>query len=111
MTERLTFELPASVLEKLVERAALIVLERLAAAAPPASRFVTVFEAAELLRCRRQRVDDLLSQRRLSRFKEGGRTLVSRAEVEALVLEESARRVASALPRASGNGSGSGVAG
>jgi hypothetical protein len=31
----------------------------------------------------RQRVDDLLSQRRLSRIKDGARTLVSRAELEA----------------------------
>lgn len=46
------------------------------------SPYLTVFEAAELLRCRRQRVDDLLSQRRLSRLKDGSRTLVSRVEVE-----------------------------
>jgi excisionase family DNA binding protein len=56
---------------------------------------LTCAEAAELLRCKRQRIDDLLSAGRLSRFKEGGRTLVSRAEVEALV---SAERVAQVLP-------------
>ena len=47
-------------------------------------RFLTVAEAASVLRCKPQRVYDLLSQRRLSRVKEGGRTLLLRDEVEAL---------------------------
>lgn len=47
------------------------------------SPYLTVPEAAGLLRASRQRVDDLLSQRRLTRYKDGTRTLVSRAEVEA----------------------------
>jgi excisionase family DNA binding protein len=46
------------------------------------SPYLTIPEAAELLRCSRQRVDDLLSQRRLRRFKDGSRTLVARAEIE-----------------------------
>jgi excisionase family DNA binding protein len=44
---------------------------------------MTIPEAAEYLRCSRQRVDDLLSQGRLTRIKEGRRTLVARAEIEA----------------------------
>ena len=52
--------------------------------APSTSRLVTVEEAAGLLRCKPQRVYDLLSQRRLSRVKEGGRTLLLRDEVEGL---------------------------
>jgi excisionase family DNA binding protein len=71
------------VVEAVVER----VLERLrntgvAAAAANESPYMTVAEAAGYLRCARQRVDDLLSQRRLTRIKEGSRTLVLRAEVE-----------------------------
>jgi excisionase family DNA binding protein len=46
---------------------------------------MTIPEAAEYLRCSRQRIDDLLSQRRLRRYKDGSRTLVSRAEVEVYV--------------------------
>jgi len=58
------------------------------------SPYMTIEEAAEYLRCgydededgtrrvKRQRVDDLLSQRRLTRIKDGSRTLVSRTEVE-----------------------------
>jgi excisionase family DNA binding protein len=45
--------------------------------------YMTVPEAAEYMRCRRQRVDDLLSAQKLERYKDGRRTLVSRAEVEA----------------------------
>jgi excisionase family DNA binding protein len=48
----------------------------------PLSPYMTVVEAADYLRCSRQRVDDLLSQRRLTRHKDGSRTLVSRAEIE-----------------------------
>jgi excisionase family DNA binding protein len=47
-----------------------------------ASPYMTVVEAAAYLRCDRQRIDDLLSQRRLTRHKDGTRTLVSRAELE-----------------------------
>lgn len=47
------------------------------------SPYLTIDEAAIYLRCRRQRIDDLLSQRRLSRIKDGARTLISRAELEA----------------------------
>ena len=69
--------------KRLVDRVA--ALERCLAAEESwqsESPYLTVVEAAELLRCRRQRVDDLLSQRRLARYKDGSRTLVSRAEVE-----------------------------
>jgi excisionase family DNA binding protein len=43
--------------------------------------YMTVQEAAGYLRCSRQRIDDLLSQRRLTRFKDGSRILVSRSEL------------------------------
>ena len=50
---------------------------------PDESPYLTIEEAAAYVRCRRQRVDDLLSQRRLSRIKDGSRTLIARAELEA----------------------------
>ena len=86
----LKLELPAELVESIARRAAEIVLERLGA--PPAeSEFLTVEEAAELLRCghddegrvKRQRVYDLLSDGRLERFKDGSRVLVRRADVVA----------------------------
>lgn len=102
----LSLTLNDGVLEAIAQRAAELVLERMPAPSP--GRFVTVPEAAELLRCKRQRVDDLLSQRRLSRFKEGGRTLLDRAEVEALVQVD---RVARPLPTGAAGSMARGVAG
>ena len=55
------------------------------------SPYMTVAEAADFLRCKRQRVDDLLSSGRLTRHKDGTRTLVSRAEIEAYVRGERPR--------------------
>ena len=55
---------------------------------PPATGpYMTVPEAAEFLRCSRQRIYDLLSARRLARHKDGSRTLVLRAELERYVQE------------------------
>jgi excisionase family DNA binding protein len=56
-----------------------------AAQAAPSSPYMTISEAAAFLRCSRQRVDDLLSQGRLHRFKDGARTLVKRDEIAAYV--------------------------
>jgi len=69
--------------------AALRALDSAIAAASP---LMSIPEAADHLRCRRQRIDDLLSARRLTRYKDGRRTLVLRAEVEALPILESAAR-------------------
>ena len=52
-------------------------------ASPAGPDLMTVPEVATMLRCRRQRVDDLLSDGRLPRVKEGRRTLVPRSAVEA----------------------------
>jgi excisionase family DNA binding protein len=71
-------------LSALLEQVASLVLERLPKAEPP-SPYLTTLEAAEFLRCSRQRIHDHLSAGRLTRLKEGRRTLVWRGEVEALV--------------------------
>jgi excisionase family DNA binding protein len=49
----------------------------------PASPYMTIVEAADYLRCSRQRVDDLLSSRRLARVKDGARTLIRRTDLDA----------------------------
>ena len=69
-------------------------LERLLADAcsSAASPWMTVVEAAEYMRCRRQRVDDLLSKGRLTRHKDGARTLVARAEIDTYLAGESPNR-------------------
>lgn len=55
------------------------------------SPFFTIPEAADYLRAKRQRVDDLLSAGLLTRIKDGGRTLLLRAEVEQYVLSTARR--------------------
>jgi excisionase family DNA binding protein len=69
--------------DQIARRAAQIVLAQLEQPSPAAvSPFLTIAEAAEYARCKRQRIDDLLSARRLTRYKDGRRTLISRAELD-----------------------------
>ena len=94
MTEPLSFQIPAQVLDAVASRAADIVLERLQAepnTSEVTSPYLTIREAAVLLRCSRQRIDDLLSQRRLTRHKDGSRTLVLRAEIQEHLRHEERR--------------------
>lgn len=89
-------------MDELVERVADRVLERLGgvAAAEPASEFLTVDEAAAVLRSSRQRVYDLLSDGRLTRHKDGSRVLISRAELVAHLCPNGARhRMGSGVAR------------
>ena len=65
-------DLPDHVLDDLVERVTARVLEQLDASRAEAE-LMNVREAAEFLRCSRQRVYDLLSDGRLERFKDGSR--------------------------------------
>jgi excisionase family DNA binding protein len=95
--------LPDDVLEQIAKRAAEIVLEQQAAAAP-LSPYLNVDEAAEYLRCDRQRIYDLLSARRLSKKKDGSRVLLLREELDAYI------GVAPLLPPGSRSGSGRRVA-
>lgn len=82
----LKITLPPEVLEQLIEQVTAQVVERLktAQSAPP-PKMLTVKQAAGYLGAKPQRIYDLLSQRRLTRYKDGGRTLVSREELEAHV--------------------------
>jgi excisionase family DNA binding protein len=91
-----TFDFPDELLEAIAARAAQLVLERVQPAPGPVSAYLSVDEAAELLRAKPQRVYDLLSARRLTRFKDGARVLVSRTELENYL----AGRVAPVLPPA-----------
>jgi excisionase family DNA binding protein len=90
MTE-LRFDLPDAILEAVAERAAELVLERLGAPLATESEFLSVDEAAGILRASKQRVYDLLSDGRLERFKDGSRVLVRRADVVAHLLPTASR--------------------
>lgn len=96
MSEPFTVSVPDGFLDAVAERAAEIVLSRLALEqAPPDSPFLSVDEAAAYLRSKRHRVYDLLSSGRLTRHKDGSRVLVSRAELDAHLASNG---VAHALP-------------
>ena len=86
----LLLKLPEALIKEIADHAAAIVLERLEAPRTQ-SEFLTVPEAAELLRAKPQRVYDLLSAGRLERFKDGSRVLVRRADVVAHLLPSGAR--------------------
>ena len=79
-------ELLEPLAQAIAERAAELALERLPA---PASlpEYLTVEEAADYMRCRRQRVYDLLSSRRLPRHKDGRRVLLRRSEIDAYLAD------------------------
>ena len=81
----LALAIPDEFLERIAQRAAELLAERQRPAAP---ELLTVDETADMLRCKRQRVYDLLSQGRLPHLKDGSRVLVRRADVLAY-LEDS----------------------
>ena len=80
----LSVTVPPELLEAIAERTAEIVLERVRAEARATRepKFLSVQEAAELYRCKPQRIYELLSARRLTGVKEGGRVLLLREELE-----------------------------
>jgi excisionase family DNA binding protein len=78
------FTLPAELVEAIAQRAAEIVLERQRTTVHAETRSpnVTLKEAAMILSCKVQRVRNLLTDRKLTRIKDGGRTLIAREELE-----------------------------
>ena len=80
----LTLSLEPETLETLVERVAELLLER-TDGQRQTSPYWTVNEAADYLRCSRQRIYDLLSSGRLRRYKDGSRVLIRREELDAYV--------------------------
>lgn len=82
---RLELDFPAELVEAIAQRAAELV--RADSVPTLASPYLTVVEAAEYLRCGRQRIYDLLSSRRLTRFKDGSRVLLERKELDRLVAQ------------------------
>lgn len=96
MSRELYFSLSPDVTESIAQRAAAIVLERMAAEPrqPGSSPYMAIREAADYLRCEPQHIYDLRSSGRLTRH---GR-LCSRAEIEAMVAGDCRNRVAPALP-------------
>lgn len=78
--------LPPEVVEAIARRAAELVLEDRGAG--DVRELLTVSEAAEYLRCSRQRIYELRSSGRLPKTMEGGRALVRRVDLDGLVVDE-----------------------
>ena len=98
--EPLWLPVPEDWIERIAERAVKRVLVQLDIGSPkPPSPYLTVDEAATYLRCKRQRVYDLLSARRLTRYKDGSRVLVARSELDDYLAASGSSRVAPTLPR------------
>jgi excisionase family DNA binding protein len=77
--------LPVEELAPLVDRLVEILGDRLSAPPlRPPSPWLTADEAAEVLRCRRRRVYELVRDGRLARHGDGRRLLLARADVERL---------------------------
>ena len=74
---RLALVVPDELIGAIAGRAAAIVLNKLAGEAR-SSPYLTMPKAAAYPYCERQRIDDLLSARRLARHKDGRRTLILR---------------------------------
>ena len=78
--EGLSLNIPEHFIEAVAERVVEILAERQPQAA---LEVLTVDETADLLRCRRQRIYDLVSQGRLPHLKDGSRLLLRRGDVVA----------------------------
>jgi excisionase family DNA binding protein len=91
MSDPLALNVPPELVEAIAARAAEIVLERSVlqiGTGNGASPYLTISEAAEFLRAKRHRIDDLLSRGTLTRIKDGTRTLIARTELEAYLRGE-----------------------
>lgn len=76
--------IPPALLESIARRVLELMAEQGRLAEPATvSEFMTVEEAADYLRCSRQRVYDLVSSRRLPKYRDGTRVLLKRSDIDA----------------------------
>lgn len=102
VTQTISVVVPDSLIDEIAAIAAHIVVARLDITGETGiPTLMTVTEAADYLRCKPQRIYDLVSSRRIPRFKDGSRTLIARADIDAYLQQEPGlRHVALTLPPA-----------
>lgn len=83
---RFTVDFPPELITAIAEQVA----ERIGVTKSP-SPYLTVDEAAEVLRCAPKRIYDLTSQRRLDFEKDGSRTLIRREAIDNYLKENDGR--------------------
>ena len=83
--DAINISLPLEIVEEITRR----VTEALAASLDlrRTPELLTTAQAAEYLNCKPQRIYDLKSRGDLPAFKEGGRVLIRRADLDALLVE------------------------
>lgn len=86
----LTLTLPQEALDALVTEITGRVLSQLSAATAP-DAYLTVEEAAAVMRCTSQRIYDLRSANVLTRHSDGRRALVCRAEIDRYIQSTTAQ--------------------
>jgi excisionase family DNA binding protein len=81
--------LPDEMLDEIARRCATIVIARLRASGfaaeqidPTPSEYLTVADVGAVLRCSRSRVHNLVSRGSLPRYRDGGRLLIRRADLD-----------------------------
>jgi excisionase family DNA binding protein len=105
----LSLALPPELVDAIAARAAELIGER-APTDDGRSPWLTVDEAADYLRCSRQRIYDLKSAGRIVSAQDGKRPLFHRAVLDAYLLGGDVRAVAAALPLPAGSRSRNGRA-
>jgi len=83
MNAAATVTIPPEVVEQIARRAAELVLQNIPS---PPGPWLTTGEAAERLRCRPQRVFNLVSEGRLRVYKDGSRNLFRASELDEMLL-------------------------
>lgn len=79
----ITLTLPPTALEAIARRVLeLLAEEGSANGAASLPEYLNVEEAAEYLRCSKQRIYDLLSARRLPKYRDGSRVLLKRSDLD-----------------------------
>lgn len=77
-----SLSLPDALLDVLAERVAALVIGQLGAAAPASAPWLDVTAAADYLCCKPRRLHDLVSQGRVPFYREGGRLMFRRSELD-----------------------------
>lgn len=88
VAEPVLVPLPETWLDVIAQRILRLVASQMTEAPPrplPASPYLSVSEAAEYLRCKPHRIYDLLSARRIERYKDGSRVLIKRADLDTYI--------------------------
>jgi excisionase family DNA binding protein len=98
--EEVVFRIPSAFIEQVAEQVRALLSAKQSNQLTE-SPYLSIIEAADYLRTSRQRIYDLLSSGRLTRFKDGSRVLLSRDEIDAYLAGTSLSPIAPRLPRTS----------